>query len=210
MEIRPFKIPDIAQTVFSDYTWHKSRSQKSVFLTFDDGPVAGVTDFVLEELEKHRMKATFFMVGENVRKAGSLARQVGRGGHGIGNHTFHHLNGAATPNEGYLQDVGRCEEIIGETIGVNTRIFRPPYGRISCQQKRELKTAYEIVLWDLISWDFLPGMSPSKSLKKLKENTHNGSIVLFHDQQKSSQFLRNMLPHYLDYLAGSGFTTQAL
>ncbi len=210
MDMRPFKIPDIAQTVFSDYTWHKSRSQKTVFLTFDDGPVAGVTDFVLEELEKHGMKATFFMVGENVRKAASLARWVVRGGHGVGNHTFHHLNGMETDSEGYLQDVGYCREIIRQTTGVHTRIFRPPYGRIRCQQKRKLKTAYEIVLWDLISWDFLPGMSPEKSLKKLKENTHNGSIILFHDQQKSSQFLRSMLPRYLDHLAGSGFTTQPL
>lgn len=210
MDMRPFKIPDIAQTVFGDYTWHKNRSQKTVFLTFDDGPVVGVTDFVLEELEKHGMKATFFMVGENVRKAGSLARQVRRGGHGIGNHTFHHLNGSTTDSEGYLQDVGHCSDIIHETTGVNTRIFRPPYGRIRCRQKRELKTAYEIVLWDLISWDFLPSMSPEKSLRKLKENTHNGSIILFHDQQKSSQFLRSMLPPYLDHLESLGFTTQTL
>ncbi|WP_375583420.1 polysaccharide deacetylase family protein [Cyclobacterium xiamenense] len=208
--MRPFKIPDIAQRVFSDFTWHRARDQRNVFLTFDDGPVAGVTDFVLEALDKRRMKATFFMVGDNVSRSHDLARQVGEAGHGIGNHTYHHLRGAKTSAARYLQDVENCREIIREKTGARPTLFRPPYGSISCRQKNVLKKDYEIVLWDLISWDFVPGMSPNRSLRKLRETTRNGSIVLFHDQEKSRHFLKSMLPGYLDYLAGSGYTTQLL
>ncbi|SEJ48569.1 Peptidoglycan/xylan/chitin deacetylase, PgdA/CDA1 family [Cyclobacterium xiamenense] len=208
--MRPFKVPDIAQQVFTDFTWHRDRDQRNVFLTFDDGPVDGVTDFVLEALDQHRMKATFFMVGDNVSRSGSLARQVWQAGHGIGNHTFHHLRGAKTSVAGYLQDVERCGEVIRAETGTRPTLFRPPYGSIRCKQKRAIKEAYEIVLWDLISWDFVPGMSPKRALRKLQETTRNGSIVLFHDQQKSRHFLKSMLHGYLDYLSATGYTTQLL
>ncbi|WP_439483803.1 polysaccharide deacetylase family protein [Cyclobacterium plantarum] len=208
--MRPFRVPHIAQRIFKGFTWHKDREKRAVFLTFDDGPVSGVTDFVLEELGRRNMKATFFMVGENVQKAGYLARQVHGEGHGIGNHTFHHLNGANTSMSGYLADVKKCQEEILDKTGVNTRFFRPPYGLMTCSQKRKIAPNHEIVLWELISWDFRKEMSPYRSLQQLKRKTANGSIVLFHDQKKSESFLKTMLPDYLDFLAGEGYSTKSL
>lgn len=208
--MRPFKVPDIAQHLLGEFTWHKERNQQSVYLTFDDGPVSGVTDFVLNELGRRNMKATFFMVGSNVQKSSGLALEVCKGGHGIGNHTYHHLNGAKTAEHCYLEDIKKCQLEIMEKTGVNTRLFRPPYGRLTCSQKRNIQSQHEIVLWELISWDFRKEMSPGRSLQQLKRKTTNGSIVLFHDQKKSEAFLRAMLPDYLDFLAGEGYATKPL
>ncbi|SHN13053.1 Peptidoglycan/xylan/chitin deacetylase, PgdA/CDA1 family [Cyclobacterium lianum] len=208
--MRPFRVPHIAQRMFSEFTWHKDRGQKAIYLTFDDGPVSGVTEFILQELESRNMKATFFMVGNNIQKTGDLARRVHENGHAIGNHTFHHLNGAKTETSRYLVDISRCQQEILDSTGVDSRLFRPPYGRITCSQKKNVQAQHEIVLWDLISWDFRKEMSPSVSLQQLIRKSANGSIVLFHDQKKTESFLRRMLPGYLDFLADAGYQAKPL
>ncbi|MFC4873063.1 polysaccharide deacetylase family protein [Negadavirga shengliensis] len=205
-----YKVPDIVNWFYPDYIWHKERTSSRIYLTFDDGPVPGATDFVLEELGKRGMKATFFMVGENVSRHPDLAREVRKEGHRIGNHTQHHLNGAKTTTKDYLRDTYDCQETLIDIVGVNPMIFRPPYGRLRTPQKKALLSKYDIVFWDVLAGDFRKGLLPAKSLRKIMQKTQNGSVILFHDQTKTSPFIRKMLPDFLDYIASSGYQTGLL
>ena len=205
-----YKVPGIIQNLFGSFTWHKDREHKTVYLTFDDGPVPSVSDYVLRLLEDYNMKATFFMVGDNVSKNSNLANEIAQRGHGIGNHTHHHLDAGKTPLTVYLEDIEQCRKMILEKTGVETKTFRPPYGKINRRYSRHLLKEYEIVLWELISWDFKKELNASVALGKIMKYTENGSIVLFHDQQKSKKNLQEILPKYLDYLSSQGFQTGLL
>lgn len=203
-------IPTFIPKLFKHYTWHKNRAVNKIYLTFDDGPVHGVTDFVLNELERYGMKATFFMVGDNVKKNPELAKAVRDEGHAIGNHTYHHLNGYKTPDEIYLKDVRDCQSIIEEVLGVETNVFRPPYGRITKSQYKSLSPQNEIVMWDVLSGDYDAKQSAEKCLHKSIKYTQNGSVIVFHDQIKTKTIIREVLPTYLNFVHKSGFETATL
>lgn len=203
-------VPSVVPRLFTDFVWHKDRTQNTVYLTFDDGPVPGVTDYVLEQLEQRNQLATFFMVGENVTKNPELAKTVQAAGHGIGNHTYHHLNGYHTATLQYYQDVFKCQRTIEDSLGVSTSFFRPPYGRISKKQIKLLKNHFRIVLWDVLSGDYDSTQSSEKCLYKTRKYTRNGSIIVFHDQLKTQQMLKTVLPKYLDFLLLQGYKTGIL
>jgi peptidoglycan-N-acetylglucosamine deacetylase len=203
-------IPDWMPYLLKDITWHKNRAKQEIYLTFDDGPVPGVTDFVLELLEKHSMKATFFVVGDNVMKHESLARELQANGHSIGNHTFHHLKGTQTKDWTYFKDVLKCQHILEETLGVSPKLFRPPYGLMRKGQFDCLKDSFEIVLWDVLSGDYDSRQDAKTCLNKALQYTQAGSIVLFHDQEKTRDKIRKVLPDYLSWVADQGFQTGCL
>ncbi|WP_209330599.1 polysaccharide deacetylase family protein [Lunatimonas salinarum] len=205
-----FRIPSWLQLLCPSVVWHGSRDDKQVFLTFDDGPVPGITDFVLEELAKWNMKATFFMVGENVSRHPGLAREVVAMGHGIGNHTYNHLNGVNTDATTYLQNVALCQEQLAQNLGVVPALFRPPYGRLTAYQRRTLRESYEIVLWEILSGDYLDRLPEDLICRKIQEKTRSGSIVLFHDQEKTARKVKKVLPDYLAFLDGEGFQVKPL
>lgn len=198
-------IPSFVPRIFGQMLWHRTREERKLYLTFDDGPVPGVTDFVLDELEKRNMLATFFMVGDNIRKHPNLAKQVAQAGHGIGNHTFHHLDGYRKPLTSYLEDVQRCQEEILRATGKKPLFFRPPYGRITRKQFQLISPNYQVVMWDVISGDYDSDQAPERCLYKSKKHTRNGSIVLFHDQEKTATTIKAVLPDYLDFVQLSGF-----
>lgn len=203
-------VPDFVQLLYPQYVWHRSRKEKKVFLTFDDGPVPGVTDFVLEELAVRRMKAAFFMVGENVVKHADLACRVKRQGHQIGNHTYNHLNGHRCTRETYLENFIQCQDTLKEVLGMDARLFRPPYGRLRRQQGLNISGTHQIIMWDVLPGDFDRTISASRALTKARHYTRNGSIVLFHDQRKTEKILRDMLPEFLDFLQFNGYQTGEL
>lgn len=203
-------VPWVIQRLFPQRIWSKNSEGNQVFLTFDDGPVPGVTDFVLQELSKRAMKATFFMVGDNVRKHSSLAKEVLSQGHQIANHTFHHLNGWKTKREKYVQDFLACNQIIEDQLGVQTKLFRPPYGLMTSAEAKEISKTHSIVMWNMLSGDYDLKLDAKEVLRKSIENTGPGSIVLFHDQQKTSSVLPKILPTYLDKLLDKGWTTATL
>lgn len=205
-----YKVPEIISWICPDYVWHKKRTSPYIYLTFDDGPVSGPTDFVLEELGKRGMKATFFMVGENVTKHPNLARKVIGEGHRVGNHTQHHLDGTRTPTLDYLKDIRHCDQTFEDILGVRPGIFRPPYGRLGFGQGKKILKDYDIIFWDVLSGDYKPGISPNKSLQKIKEKTDHGSVILFHDQVKTYPFLLKTLPGFLDFIASKGYQTGLL
>ena len=208
--MRAFQIPFFLPFLYSHRLWSGPASERKISLTFDDGPVPNITDWVLEELEKRGMKATFFMVGDNVRKHPALAQSVLAAGHQIGNHTYHHLSGWKTSTQTYLNDVASCDAILADTVGETPRLFRPPYGWISPGQAKGLVPAKKIVMWNLLSYDFDLDLSSEILIRECTSRTAPGTIVVFHDQQKTKAQLKRVLPQYLDFLVGEGFTTQLL
>ena len=114
------KTPRIIQNLLPSYTWHVPTSEKVIYLTFDDGPVPEATPWVLDTLRAYGAKATFFCVGDNVRKYPEVFQQVLAEGHAVGNHTFNHLKGWETDTSDYLENVARCAQM------VSSPLFRPP------------------------------------------------------------------------------------
>ncbi len=201
------RVPRIVQWMYPFRTWHKPNENGEVHLTFDDGPVAGCTSFVLEKLSKHNMKATFFMVGDNVRRNPHLAKEVLACGHQVGNHTYHHANGAKMDTNTYLAEVQSCQDVMEETLSVSPGLFRPPYGRIRRKQAHLLRNKFQIVMWEVLSGDYAATLHQGRAIEKTMKYTRSGSIVLFHDQEKTFGFLKNTLPDYLAYLNDMGYRT---
>lgn len=198
-------VPGLVQRIFPQYTWHKDRERKDIYLTFDDGPVPGVTEKVLKILDDYNCKATFFMVGHNVAKYSSLAKEVLAAGHLIGNHTYHHINGYTCTTDTYLADLLKCQETIQEILEVKSVCFRPPYGRITSEQGRKIGVTHEVIMWDVLSGDYEKKLSAEKVLEKTIKHTQNGSIIVFHDQEKTTDRLPIILSDFLKYSSHKGF-----
>lgn len=206
--MRFYKTSNILKWTYSSLVWKKKTDDKVIYLTFDDGPIPDVTEFVLDTLSAHNAKATFFCVGDNLVKYPELASRIIREGHKIGNHTQHHLNGWKTDNDRYYQDVDLCHQ---QVLKYNeTKLFRPPHGKIKRQQVKALKGNYDIVMWDVLSWDFDPKQTAEECLNKTIHYTDNGSIVLFHDSLKTDKKIRKVLPSYLTHFLQLGFRFEVL
>jgi len=204
----PFFLP----WFYPSLIWRMPSQNNELYLTFDDGPVAGPTEFVLETLQKFGAKATFFCIGENIRKHGAVFKQISSQGHAIGNHTYNHLNGWRTKTQDYHENTKLCEEEIAALApnGVSSSsLFRPPYGRISHDQIKALSD-YHIIMWDVLSVDYNKSLLPEKCLKNTIGATRSGSIVVFHDSFKAEKNLVFALPRYLEYFADRGFTFKSL
>lgn len=182
---------------------------KDVYLTFDDGPVPGPTDFVLDELRRAGVSGTFFCIGDNVRKHPTIFSRITNDGHAIGNHTFHHLNGWKTSTADYVQNIEMNQNLMVDAGAGTTPLFRPPYGRITPAQVRALK-AYRIVMWDVLSRDFDNRLSPDTCLKETRKAIRPGSIVVFHDSHKAEKNMQYTLPRLLDALLSSGYSFKTL
>lgn len=199
------------QWLFPHYTWRrKVKKQKTIFLTFDDGPIPEVTPFVLDVLEENKARATFFCVGDNIRKHPEILKKVVRGGHKLGNHTFNHLNAFKTQTKDYLENVQECQNEFTKVIGQSPNLFRPPYGRIRNEQSRALLKHYDIIMWDVLTADFDKKLSPQKCLQKSKRYTKNGSVVVFHDNLKAFDNLSYVLPRYVEHFSEKGYTFETL
>jgi len=197
----------LLRTVYPEFWWKvEDDVEPTIYLTFDDGPIPDVTEFVLEQLDKYAAQATFFCIGDNVRKHREIFYQVIEAGHMIGNHTFNHLNGWKTDDEQYLENIQLCQE----QIGVETGLFRPPYGRIKKSQATLLLDTYAVVMWDVLTGDFDQTLSPEVCLRKTLQYTEPGSIVVFHDSLKAWPTMRYVLPRTLAYFAERGYSFRAV
>lgn len=184
--------------------WRMDPSKKDIYLTFDDGPIPGVTPWVLDTLKQFNSKATFFCVGDNVQKHSGIYKQIIADGHTAANHTFNHLNGWNTHTTTYLKNVLKCAEV------VDSKLFRPPYGRIKKSQSAILNHQFSIVMWDVLSGDFDRSITPGQCLKNVIDFTREGSIVVFHDSEKAKENLFHALPQVLEYFQKKGFDFKAL
>ncbi len=200
------KTPFLLRWLYPDLVWKKP-SANTIYITFDDGPIPEVTPFVLNALADYDAKATFFCIGDNVRKYPEIYQEVIKAGHSIGNHTFNHLNGWNTDDEKYLENIGECAEY------VKSDLFRPPYGKIKKSQIRKLKTRHpdiKVIMWDVLSGDFDQNLSPEKCLENVLRTTAPGSIIVFHDSLKAFDRLKYVLPKALDYWSDKGFVFKNL
>ena len=193
------KTPKIIQNLLPNFHWRVPTDEPVIYLTFDDGPIPGVTPWVLEQLKAHNAEATFFCVGANAKKNPDLLQQVLDAGHSVGNHTMHHLEGWTSENLPYFHDIRHCSKL------VNSSLFRPPFGRIKPRQAQFLQRHYEIVMWDVLSGDFDPHLKPEQCVKNVTDNASNGSIVVFHDSLKAQEKLEYALPRVLTYFAERGY-----
>lgn len=180
-------------------TWRMDKSERAVYLTFDDGPIPEATPFILDTLSRFGIKATFFMVGDNVRKHPELFQKVVAAGHRIGNHTFHHLGGFRHSIRHYNADAELADELL------HTDLFRPPHGWMRLDQYFWLGRKYRIVMWDLVTRDYSKWMTPERVLDNVKRYARNGSIITFHDSLKSIDKLRYALPEAIKWLKEQGY-----
>lgn len=170
-----------------------------VYVTFDDGPIEEITPWVLDTLDQYGVKATFFMVGDNVRRYPGLLEEVRRRGHSVGNHTMHHLKGAFTRHNRYVDDVKEADLIIG------SHLFRPPHGILRWKQAAVLKRDYTIVMYDVVTRDYSRHLSAKDVVDNVKHYTRPGSIIVFHDSKKSYPRLKEALPESLQWLKEQGY-----
>lgn len=203
-------VPSLVQQFFPKRIWNGNPEGNQIYLTFDDGPVPGVTEFVLDELERRNQVATFFVVGDNVRKYPELARRILESGHQIGNHTFHHLDGWKTDLKSYLANVELCQQTLREKLGHEAALFRPPYGLMTQAQAKLIKQTHQIAMWSVLSGDYDDRLSSDQILEKSKTHSRPGRIVVFHDQEKTAKVLPEFLPKYLDYVLDQGWSTSTL
>ena len=193
------KTPSLTKYLFPSLVWKKNTDQKKIWITFDDGPDEKVTPYLINVLEKFNIKATFFIIGNQAKKYPELVKLIINNGHKIGNHSFSHLNGFSTNNNKYLEDVQQAKKYI------DSDIFRPPYGKITPFQIKNLKKDFKIIMWDIMSWDFKKNIYPNKIYKNVIDNVENGSIILFHNNLKSYNNLKNSLEIILEKLKDKGY-----
>lgn len=184
---------------------HIKTTAPVVYLTFDDGPEDGITEFVLGELKKYNFRGTFFCRGDNAVKNRQLIEQIKCEGHVLANHTYSHPHSYRTKSKKYIADVNKASSIIG------TNLFRPPYGSITLLQYMKLRKEYQFIIWDLDSGDSkLEDFSLENEFNNLKNNTRPGNIVLFHFCKRHEKETRQVLPLYLNWIKEQGYTTETL
>lgn len=180
--------------------WRMDQNEKAVYLTFDDGPIPQATPFILDTLERFGIKATFFMVGDNVRKYPELFERIVKSEHQIGNHTFNHWSGYKHDLYQYTANIEKANELI------HSHLFRPPYGWMTAEQQLWVaKHNFKIVMWDLVTRDYSKRVVAADILQNIKKYSRNGSIITFHDSKRSIEKLRAVLPECLEWLQSQGY-----
>ena len=192
--------PALLRWIYPKALWRMDKNEKSVYLTFDDGPIPGVTPWVLDLLDKYNIKATFFLVGDNIRKHPEEFKMIVEHGHRLGNHTFNHLKGFEFNSEEYLANIEKANEFL------KTDLFRPPHGHMRGIQYYTLRNKYRIVMWDLVTRDYSKRLNGKQVFEKVKHYVRNGSIITFHDSLKSEKNMKYALPRSIEWLLEQGYT----
>ncbi len=198
------KTPGILKSLYKSCIWNFSPVVPAVYLTFDDGPHPKATPFVLEQLKKYGAKATFFCIGKNVVEQPEIYQQILLDGHSVGNHTHNHLNGWKTATDKYVANIKEAAQYI------RSNLFRPPYGRISPFQIKELKKDYRIIMWDVLSGDFDTEITGETCLQNVVFKLQPGSIVVFHDSEKAWDRMSYTLPRILEHCKRQGWEVKAI
>jgi peptidoglycan-N-acetylglucosamine deacetylase len=195
----------LMECLYPNLVWKIADSSKTIYLTFDDGPIPEITEFVLETLEQYQAKASFFVIGNNVLQNPKIFDKILANGHSVGNHTMSHPNGWKTDYEAYMKNIADCQVLLPKQ-----KYFRPPYGRITQKQAKAVLQSQQIAMWSVLSGDFSKDISPEKCLKKTTQYSKPGSIVLFHDSQKASKNMMHTLPRYIAHFKELGYNFAAL
>lgn len=196
--------PKILRILYPNALWRMDPNEKSVYLTFDDGPIPEITPWVLSLLDKYDVKATFFMVGDNVRKYPKEFNMVKQYGHRLGNHTFNHIRGFEYRSKNYLANADKANQYL------HTDLFRPPHGHLRASQYYLLRKKYRIVMWDLVTRDYSKKRNGEQVLENVKRYVRNGSIITFHDSLKSEKNMKYALPRAIEWLQAQGYEFKLL
>ncbi len=199
-----YKTPNWLKWSFSDVLWSVKTDEKVLYLTFDDGPTPKVTAWVLDILRDYNAKASFFCIGKNVERYPDLFAQLSQEGHSIGNHTYDHPSGWATPTQVYLESVAKAQALIP------SKMFRPPYGRISWRQYKALLPQYQMVFWDIVAGDFDARMSQEDCWNHIDKHSQKGSIIVLHDSVKCASKMKYCLTRVLEKFSQLGYRFEAL
>jgi len=225
MQIIPAKTPGFVKSLFPNFIWNIDTEKKELYLTFDDGPTPEITNWVLETLNDFDAKATFFCIGNNIEKYPDIFQKIITEGHSIGNHTYNHLKGWKHKTKDYVKDVIRTQYLINSKIqkpntttsignsgnlgfkNWDLKLFRPPYGKLKNKQsKKILEFGYQIILWDVLSYDWDNSVSEETCFHNITSGAKEGSIIVFHDSIKASRNLKHVLPKVLKYYSEKGFS----
>lgn len=196
--------PLLFRIFFPEAVFRLGTKEKCVYLTFDDGPIPEVTPRVLKLLDSYGVKATFFMVGDNVRRHPELLEQVLSRGHAIGNHTMHHLKGAGVTTARYLADIKEADGYIG------SHLFRPPHGWLRWKQAAAIKNEFTLVMYDLVTRDYSRHITADDVFANVRRYARPGSIIVFHDSLKSLPRLFDSLPRSIEWLLDQGYEFRRL
>ena len=212
-------VRSILSKLFPSMYWRLSQGGRKIYLTFDDGPVEGVTEWVLDVLKEKDVKATFFVVGDNVRKYPEVMKRLALE-QSYANHTYNHIKGWKYSLDAYVKNIHACdaimEEVTGSAVSANRSgyfskpVFRPPYGRIKTNQEKVLKATYDIIMWDVLTGDYNKHLNIEKAFKRICNVTRSGSIIVFHDSYKAEKQMKSLLPRYIDFCKTQGYTFEWL
>lgn len=206
MKLNWVKTNRLVKMIFKNLIWDIPNSDKRIYLTFDDGPIPEVTEWVLDVLKQEKIKATFFCIGDNIKKHPSIYNRILSEGHETGNHTFNHLNGWKTNTADYIANFNLCQSEELKLKTFNSFLFRPPYGKIKPSQSKIIRQlGYKIIMWDVLSYDFDANVSPEECLENVISNTAQGSIIVFHDSLKAANNIKYALPKAIHFLKRKGF-----
>lgn len=199
--VRP---PSLLTRALHRMTWDLQGDHREVYLTFDDGPTPVVTPWVLEQLDGANAKGTFFCLGRNVDKYPEIYKQILTEGHSVGNHSYSHLKGFRSSLKRYMDDIHLASDMI------DSRLFRPPYGRIFPGQVKAVLEEYDIIMWDVLSIDYNSGLGGDRVLQNVTRNVKPGSIIVFHDSDKAADNLYHALPRTLEFLKEAGYVMNSI
>lgn len=229
MALTPVKTPLVAKKIFPNYVWDIPTTNKTIYLTFDDGPTPEITDWTLNTLKEFNAKATFFCIGNNIEKHPEIFQNILKDGHSIGNHTHNHLKGWKTKTKDYLKNIEDAQNSIeNETCHTESfdsaqdklgrsaelriqNMFRPPYGQITPKQgKKLIALDYKIVMWDVLSFDWDNHVTEETCLNNVISKTEKGSVIVFHDSVKASKNMKYALPKVLEHFSNQNYTFSAI
>lgn len=192
--------PLLYRLLFPGTYWRKvSKEEKVIYLTFDDGPIPEITPWVLDLLDQYNIKATFFCVGDNVKKHPDVYQDLISRGHQVGNHTFNHIQGLKTNRNDYLKNIELASEYI------KSDLFRPPHGHIRMPQLLAVKKKYKVIMWDVVTRDYSKRQTPQQVLDNVKRYVRSGSIIVFHDSLKAEKNMKYALPLAVEWLLEQGY-----
>jgi peptidoglycan/xylan/chitin deacetylase (PgdA/CDA1 family) len=204
------KIPSFVQKWYPDFLWQMPSIEKVLYLTFDDGPTPQITDWVLDQLAEYEARATFFLLGANVKCSPEAVHRLLDEGHAVGNHLYHHVDGWKTDTRAYLRQFLMGQHAIREYSGHRARLFRPPYGHINRGAVRYIQRSHRIVMMDVICGDFDTRVDGAYCYRQAVQHARPGSIVLLHDSQKAWPRLSFALPRILAHFSAEGYRFEAL
>lgn len=197
--------PLLYRILFPEAVWRiKRKKRKVIYLTFDDGPIPEVTPWVLDVLDHYGIKATFFSVGDNVRRHPELLEEIKRRGHNWGNHTMNHLQGFKVTSRNYLRNIKEADNLI------DSNLYRPPHGIMRWSQAKVIKDHFNIIMYDLVTRDYSKKLNGEQVLNNVKKFARNGSIIVFHDSLKAERNLRYALPRAIEWLKEQGYEFEAI